>query len=174
MLLGSWGKVSSGSCCFTTCGITNIRSHAYCAGYLEQKCICSTTSMAVKIPSGWPLTHYQSSTILSGVFNRCWWGSNERRVWQAVCCLDTRRLNVLTSIATNNYCSASNVLPASVLWFLCIFFLCVFYAIWIGFFKLFLSLFLLVKHSVCYPIKGTYIFNQLLYHGSLKSCFTFF
>jgi len=153
LLLGSWGKVSSGRCCFTTCGITNIRSHAYCAGCLEQKCTYSSTSMDIKIPSGWPLTHYQTSPILSGVFNRCWWGSNERRVWQAVHCPDTRRLNVLTSIATNNYCSASNVLPASVLWFLCIFSLSVFYAIWKDFFLTFSYIHYFCLWSIVYAIQ---------------------
>ena len=59
------------------------------------------------IPSGWPLTPYQTLPLISGVFNRCWWSSYERRVWQAVCCPDTRSSNMLTSLATDNYCSAS-------------------------------------------------------------------
>lgn len=105
--LGSWGKVFNGSC-FTQHGIANIRSHAYCTGCVEQKYSITyiITSMVIKFPVDWPL-----HLFLSGVFNRCWWDSNERRAWQAVCCSDTRSNNVLTSHATDNYCSASNVFP---------------------------------------------------------------
>jgi hypothetical protein len=121
IVLGSWGKVSSGSCCFTECGITDIRSHAYCAGCLEQKSTYSITSVVINFLVGLITNTHQTASILSGVFNRCRWGSNERRVWQAVRCPDKRSSDVLTSLATDNYCGASNVFPASELWFMCTF-----------------------------------------------------
>lgn len=56
IVLGSWGKVSNGSCCFTERGITNIRSHAYCAGCMEQKYQWYYHFYGYKVSCCWPLT----------------------------------------------------------------------------------------------------------------------
>ena len=101
-ILGSRGKKSSSSCCCRRCRNTNIRSHDYCPGSLENL-RCARQFNAEQI-SCW---QYHWHAIFLGMLHRCWWGTDERWVCQVVHDVGTRGRNMLASITSNNYSSPS-------------------------------------------------------------------